>query len=83
MRSQARVRANEKALERFMARGKAEQPGINIVGKLGQPRDQLFGNPIGKVLLVVNGTQVVKGKNSDRRVLGERKCAFIAEKGVP
>ena len=55
----------------------------NKVGKLGQPRDQLFGNPIGKVLLVVSGTHVVKGQNSDGRVLGERKSAFIAEKGVP
>ena len=53
------------------------------LGKLGQPRDQLLGNSIGKVLLVVSGTHVVKGQNSDGRVVGERKSACIAEKGGP
>ena len=35
------------------------------VGKLGQPRDQLLGNSIGKVLLIVSGTHVVKGQNGN------------------
>ena len=51
------------------------------LGKLCQTRDQLLGNSIGKVLLVVSRTHVVKGQNSDGRVFGERKSA--AQKGVP
>src|SRR5262245_30781555 len=51
--------------------------------KLSQPRDQLLGNSIGKVLLVVSGTHVVKGQNSNRRLWGERKSIYIAEKGGP
>jgi hypothetical protein len=49
------------------------------VGKFGQPRDQLLGNSIGKVLLVVSGTHIAKGQNSDGRVFGERN----AENCVP
>src|SRR5262245_4473365 len=53
------------------------------LGKLSQPRDQLLGNSIGKVLLIASGTHVVKGQNSNRGVLGERKSTCIAEKGGP
>src|SRR5262245_61417729 len=49
------------------------------LGKLGQPRDQLLGNSIGKVLLVVSGTHVVIGQDWDCR-FGARKSA--AQKGI-
>src|SRR6185312_16105610 len=41
------------------------------VGKLGQPGDELLANSIGKILLVVRGTHVVKGQHRDGRVVGE------------
>ena len=41
------------------------------LGNLGQARDQLLGNSIGKILLVVRGAHVVERQNGDRWVFWE------------
>ncbi len=50
------------------------------LGKLGQSRDQLLGNSVGKVLLIVRGTHVVEGQNGNGRVFGKRA---ISQNGIP
>ena len=42
--------------------------------KLGQTRDELLANSIGKILLVVRGTHVVEGQNCNSCAVGECAC---------
>ncbi len=51
------------------------------LGNLRQAVDQLLGNSIGKILLVVGGAQIVEWQNGERRVFGKRHTA--ARQGVP
>ena len=52
-------------------------------GNLANPVISSSAIPSARYCLVVSGTHVVKGQNSDGRVFGKRKSAYIAEKGVP